>query len=50
MRFDLGGSILFAIVDVLVPLVKGFFRGYVENIVSTNVMSLFTRFNTAVKT
>jgi hypothetical protein len=49
IQFDLGGSFLVSVADFLIPILRGFFRGPLEKLVTDQIRTFPGKFNTYVK-
>jgi len=49
IKFDLGGDFLLSIADLLIPVLKGLFRGPVEKLVNDKIKAFPNNFNAGVK-
>lgn len=49
IQFDLGGNFLLSVADFLIPILRGFFRGPLEKLVTDQIRTFPTKFNTYVR-
>ena len=45
IQFDLGGNFLFSVADFLIPILRGFFRGPLEKLVTDQIRMFPAKFN-----
>jgi hypothetical protein len=49
IQFDLGGTFLLSVADFLVPILRGFFRGPLEKLVTDQIRTFPAKFNNYVR-